>query len=81
MPAAANGNEQLVVAAEVNGADYICGICAARDYERLLVDHAVVEGASLVVAWVIGLDELTTQISLEACDFCSVEHVELPLTV
>src|SRR5262245_20329863 len=68
--AAANGDEQAVVASEVHGADDIRYIGAVRDQARALVDHAVIERTGLVVALIGGLDDLAAQSGLEIGDLC-----------
>ena len=50
--AAADGEEQAVVAAEVHRRDDVGDVDAARDQPRPLVDHAVVERARRVVVGV-----------------------------
>ena len=52
--AAANGDLQALFACEVHGGDHVGGVEAARDEARMLVDHPVVELASLVVAGIVG---------------------------
>ncbi len=55
MPAAADGEPQLVRAGEANGIDHVGGAEAAGDHSRTAHEHAVVEAAHLVVAR-IGID-------------------------
>jgi hypothetical protein len=71
---ATDGQEQLVLTSEVHGADHIGHVCAARYHVRALVDHAVVDLASFIVARIIGLDELAAQTSPKLFHGCFVEH-------
>ena len=64
--AAANGDGKLVVAAEIHRRDHVGDVGAARDQQRPLVDHAVVELARLVVVGVIAPDQRAAQ---AACEF------------
>src|SRR5215472_698365 len=61
MPAAANGDEETVVAAEVHRRSHVGNIDAARDHQRMLVDHAIEELARLVVVGVAALDDWAPQ--------------------
>ena len=47
--AAAHGQQQVVVAGEVDGGHHIGDIRAAGDQTRVLVDHAVVDPSGLLV--------------------------------
>ena len=67
--AAADGDGQAVVAPEIDRGDHVGDVGAAGDQQRPLVDHAVVERARLLVAWVLRLDELTAQRGLQLRDF------------
>ncbi len=58
VPAAADGDEQVVVAGEVDRGDDVGDVGALGDERRVLVDHRVVDRARLVVARIAGLDEL-----------------------
>ena len=55
--AAADGDEKTVVAAEIHRGDHVGDIDALRDEQRPLVDHAVVERASLVVVRIAPRDQ------------------------
>jgi hypothetical protein len=59
--AAADGNQELVVAAEIHRRDHISDIGAARDGQRPLVDHAVVEPARFLVIRMIPCDDCATE--------------------
>jgi hypothetical protein len=50
VPAAADGNEQLAVAAEIDGGNDVARVGAAGDERRTAVDHAVVDLPRLFVA-------------------------------
>ena len=54
VPAAADGEEQAVVAGEVDGGDHVAGVGAAGDQRRPPVDHRVVDGARSVVVGIPG---------------------------
>jgi hypothetical protein len=54
--AAADGDEELMFAAEIDRRDNVCHIDAARDGTRWPIDHAVVDFARLIVGRVIRLD-------------------------
>ena len=56
--AAADGDRQLVVAPEVDRRDHVADVGAARDQQRPLVDHGVVERAGLVIVRVAGADHV-----------------------
>jgi hypothetical protein len=49
MAAATDGDGELAVAAKVYGGDHVADIYAARDQQRSLVDHPIVELADFVV--------------------------------
>ena len=53
MAAAADGDRQPVVAAEIDRRNDVSGIGAARDQERALIDHRVIELARFIVFRVI----------------------------
>ena len=59
--AAAYGNEELIVAAEVHCRDHVGHVRAARDHERSLVDHSVVELARVLVVGVVAPDQRTAK--------------------
>ena len=59
--AAANGDRELVVAAEIDGRNDIADICASSDDERAFVDHAVVELAGFFVFCMTASDHRPTQ--------------------
>ena len=59
MAAAADGDLGAVVAGEPDAADDVGGVPAARDGGRMLVDHAVVHGARLVVTRISRHDQVT----------------------
>src|SRR5581483_5158346 len=57
VPAAADGDEHLLLPPEVHGGDHVRDVGAARDEARPLVDHSVVESADLVVVAIVRPDE------------------------
>ena len=59
--AAADGDLCAVAAGEPDAADDVGGVPAARDRGRMLVDHAVVHGARLVVTRISRHDQVTAQ--------------------
>jgi hypothetical protein len=60
MAAAANGHDDVVVTGEIDRGDDVRHSGALGDKSRVLVDHRVVDGASLVVAGVAPFDERPT---------------------
>ena len=54
--AAADCDGKLVVAAEVHRGDHVGDVGTARDHERPLVDHAVIELAAFIVLGMIATD-------------------------
>jgi hypothetical protein len=59
--AASHGQKRAALAREVHGGDGVGGVRAARDEARMAVDHAVVDGACVVVAGISGLDQLAPE--------------------
>ena len=59
--AAANGDEEFIVAAEVHCRDHIGRVRAARDHEWPLVNHSVVELARILVVGMVAPDECTAE--------------------
>ena len=59
--AAADGDEQLVVAAEIHRGHHVGDVRAARDEQRPLVDHAVVKLARLIIVRVVAPDDGATE--------------------
>ena len=53
VPAAAHREVEPVLAGEVHGGDDIADLLGPQDRQRPLVEHAVVDGARLVVALVL----------------------------
>ena len=72
--AAPDGDGEAVVASEIDRSHHIGDVGAAGNGQRPLVDHAVVEGACVLVGWVRRLDELTAQTGLQIRDFACVDH-------
>ena len=59
--AAPDGDLDAVLAGEPHAGDDVGGVPAARDGGRMLVDHAVVDGAGLVVAGIPRHDQVAAQ--------------------
>ena len=66
--AAANRDQQALVAALVDRGDHVRRVDAAGDHARLLVDHAVVEGTHGVVVGVASPDDAPAQALLQGGD-------------
>ena len=56
--AAADGDLDAVLAGEPHTGNDVGGVAAAHDGGRVLVDHAVVDGARLVIPGVAGRDQV-----------------------
>src|SRR6476619_5959950 len=56
MPAATDGCEQLLLAAEAHRGDHVSHIRATRDEQRSFVDHRVVKLARLLILSVASLN-------------------------
>ncbi len=88
VPAASNGDDQIVLAREVDGADHILRRLAAGDQSGSAVDHGVPDLACLVVASVARKQDIATEVRLELVDACrskfihscllTVSHVQPP---
>ena len=61
VPAAADGDEEAVLAGEVDGGDHVGDVRAAGDQRGLAVDHRVVDLAGGVVARVVRADKGTPE--------------------
>ena len=72
--AAADRDQQALLAPEVHGRDDVGDVGAARDEPRALVDHAVVELARLVVAGSPGWMSVAAEGLRKAGDGIGVEH-------
>ena len=75
MPTAADGDEQVLAAREVHRAHDVGDAGAANDQRRPLVVRAVPDRARLVIAVVLGPDELSAQALLELAERRLAEHV------
>ena len=73
MTAAADGEQQALLAGEVHGGDDVGRVDGARDEARTLVDHAVVERTNGVVVR-IGLADEPAAKSLLECGDSLVVH-------
>jgi hypothetical protein len=62
MPAAPDCKVDILISGEVNGRDNVSDIDASRDKCRMFVDHCVVQCPGVIVADVMWLDELTSQV-------------------
>ena len=65
---AADGEEQAVLAGEVDRDDHVSNVGAACDQGRASVDHGIVDLARLVVVFIAWLDQLASQTSPQALD-------------
>jgi hypothetical protein len=63
VPAAADGERQVVLARESDGPGHVLGPGAARDQRRPLVDHRVVDLAGLVVVGVLRADQPALEVA------------------
>src|SRR5690242_19159152 len=61
MATATHGEQMAILSRKSHGGDDIRHIRAARNYQRPLVDHAVVELACLSVSRIVFLDHIATQ--------------------
>ena len=61
MAAAADREQEAVLAREGHGGDHVGDVQSSHDHEGPLVDHAVVEGAGVVVARIAPWDQLAPQ--------------------
>ena len=73
--AAADGEQQALLAGEVHGGDDVGRVDRARDEARALVDHAVVERANGVVVRVGRADEPAAKSLLEGGDGLVVHEI------
>ena len=60
--AAAHGEIESVLAGEVHGSDDVADLLGLQDRQRPLVEHAVVDHARLVVAFVLRGDHSTAHL-------------------
>src|SRR5438445_424069 len=56
VPAAPNGKENAIFPGEIDAMDHIRHVHAAHDEPRLLVDHAIINLASVVISFIAPLD-------------------------
>ena len=68
MPAASHGQRQFVLAGEVDRRDHIGDIHAAGDQGGSLIDHAVVDLASLLITSVAGTKHLAAHARYKLLD-------------
>jgi hypothetical protein len=61
VPAAADGQRQAILAREVYGVDHVGRAGRAHDNRRPLIDHAVVDLASFVIAGVLRAYQLAPE--------------------
>ena len=66
--AAANGDRELVVAAEIHGRDDIADIRASGDEQRAFVDHRVVEPSRLFIFRMVASDNRAAKTLCECGD-------------
>ena len=74
VPAAADGHQQLLLAAELHRRHDVGHVGAARNQSRAPVDHSVVHFASRVVTRIARLDQPSAQAGPESCNRCFVDH-------
>jgi hypothetical protein len=67
VPAAPNGERQVVLGSEADGRRDVVGVHGARDRDRALVDHAVPDAPGRVVVAVVGPDHLAAEPIGERC--------------
>ena len=65
MPAAADGDPEMMLSREADRRDHIRHIRALRDHQRPLVDHAIVEFSRLVIVDVGSVDKPSAKALLE----------------
>jgi hypothetical protein len=80
VPAPAHGDQQLVVAGEVDRGDHVLRSGTARHQRRAPVDHAVPDLARRVVVRVTWQDQLTSQARSQAVNG-PARKIGLPATV
>src|SRR5581483_7743051 len=61
VPAAAHCDEQLLLASELHGLADIASGFAASDQRRFAIDHPVPDLARLVVAWISGKKDVSSE--------------------
>ena len=74
MPAAEDGNSQLLLAPELHRRHDVGHVGAARDQSRAPVDHRVVYLASRVVTRIVWLDQSSVQAGSEIGNGRFVQH-------
>src|SRR6266403_3090505 len=68
MASATDGKKQIIFSGKVYGVDYIRHVRAPHDQARLLVDHRIIDFASIIVIRVVRLDHATSQLCLQLSD-------------
>src|SRR5207237_7893057 len=68
MASATDGKKQIMFSGKVYGVNYIRHVCATRDQARLLVDHRIVDFASIIVIRIVRLDHAASQLCLQLND-------------
>src|SRR5438067_13180879 len=68
MAPATDGKKEIVFSREIYRADHIRRIRATRDQARLLVDHRIIDFASIIVIRVTRLDHAASQLCLQLSD-------------
>jgi hypothetical protein len=63
-----NGDQEVVRASELHRPDDVRGSGAPSDHRRPSVDHPVEHGARVVVLWIDGQDEASSQALSEVLD-------------
>src|SRR6266550_2943434 len=68
MAPATDGKKQIMFSGKVYRVDYIGHVRATRDQARLLVDHCIIDFASIIVIRVARLDHAASQLCLQLSD-------------
>src|SRR5438067_7278591 len=68
MAPATDGKKEIVFSGKVNRVDHIRRIRATRDQARLLIDHRIIDLASIIVIRVARLDHAASQLCLQLSD-------------
>ncbi len=74
MAGAANGNEQVPLASEIDSLDHIVVAGAAGDERRPPVDRGVEHGARAVVSLIVRQDQVTSKAGFQLVDSGRRDH-------
>jgi hypothetical protein len=78
MPTASNGHEQVIIAAEIDGAHDIRHIQTTRDELGMPVDHTIVNLAGDIIVRIMRLNERPAQTGFEFFYAGCLEHEIVP---